>query len=93
MSKFPAVLCSVLILLGMGDAYADADMFRIIENFEGSEINSYERMHRSPFAYRPVDPALWGQLAGGCGGTCKGIAAQFKTPIKNGCPVVSEEDF
>lgn len=93
MLKFSGVLFSVLTLLGMGNAYADADMFRIIENFENTEINTYDRMYRSPFVYRPVDPALWGQLAGNCGGSCKETAAQFKTPIKNGCPVVSEEDF
>lgn len=93
MLKSSPVLFSVLYILGIGTAYADADMFRIIENFEAGEIAKCERMHRSPFSYQPVDPEQWGRMAGTCGRSCKETAAQFKTPIKNGCPVVSEDDY
>lgn len=93
MLKSSAVLFSVLAFFGMKSAYADADMFRIIENFEKDDIKKSKILHRSPFVYQPVDPALWGQQIGDCNPSCKNIAAKLKTPIKNGPPVVSEDDF
>lgn len=93
MLKSSAVLFSVLCISGIQPVYADADMFRIIEHFEKGEIDRRDRMHRSPFAYQPVDPDEWGRMAGTCGRSCKETAAQFKTPIKNGCPVVSEDEY
>lgn len=93
MLKSSAVLFSVLAFFGIKTAYADADMFRIIENFEKNEIKKSKILHRSPFVYRPIDPAQWGQVLGDCNPSCKNLAAKFKTPIKNGCPVVSEDEF
>ena len=91
------VFFTVMCLLIARSAYAvsdgGVDMFRTIEHFENNTIKNKDRMRRSPFVYEPIDPALLGYEMGTCNRTCKETAQQFISPVKNGRPIVSEDDY
>lgn len=75
--------------------WADADMFRMIEQFEENEIdrksarNPLQRNIKiygtgSPYCLQNSTCRQW---------SCREIAQKLKEPAKNGPPVVSEDDY
>lgn len=90
--KFLQVLIIVLSFFYTVNVYADADMFRTIEEVENVDIKG-----KSPESPLTRNKRIYGSGNPFCVEnslqSCAEIANQLKEPVKNGRPVVSEDIF